>query len=80
VLQILGHLKNGKERKKGSSLVLQMLLSTEEWRQVAQAALHWFETHMMCEPMPRQIFQKPSLHGNQMKQKAETTYTGTERF
>jgi hypothetical protein len=65
--------------------MLQMLLSTEEWRQVVQAALHWLEAHVpngtnVCEPMPRQLFQKLNLHGTQIKQMAKTTYTDRERL
>jgi hypothetical protein len=79
-----GILKRKEERKKALP-VLQMLLSREEWRQVAQAALHWFEAHkpmgqMVCKSMPRQIFQKLSLHGTQIRQKAETTYTNIKRL
>jgi hypothetical protein len=35
---------------------------------------------MMNEPMARQLFQKPNLHGTQMKQKAKTIYTDIERL
>jgi hypothetical protein len=35
---------------------------------------------MMCEPMPRQLFQKPNLHGTQIKQKAKTIYIDKQRF
>jgi hypothetical protein len=35
---------------------------------------------MMCEPMPRQLFQKLNLHGTQMKQKAKTIYIDIKRL
>jgi hypothetical protein len=58
-----GTIKRNKKRKMAPPLMLQRLPSMEEWQQVVQAALHWFEAHdpngrMMCKPMPRQLFQK----------------------
>jgi hypothetical protein len=80
-----GTIKGKEKREKAPSPLLQMLLSMEEWRQVIQAPYIGFKhtppmRQMMCEPVPRQLFQKLNLHGTQMKQKAETIYTDIERF
>jgi hypothetical protein len=59
--------------------LLQTLFSMEEQRWVVQADLHWLKAHAPngtsdVRAYDQTVFQKPNLHGTQMKQKVKTIY------